>query len=153
MSKSEKPEVVVGKVYAEWCGHCQLLAPEWDKMKISVNKKCEKYNCEKPKYVEIEDSELSKLEDFNKEYEKETGGSKVESSGYPTIFKVYGGKVEYYSGERNADKMENWFMNEVYKKNSVPTTVLGGKRQKLTNKKRKNKRKITNKRKTMNKRK
>jgi len=140
---NKKPELIVGKIYADWCGHCQALKPKWEEMKKNIAGKCEKYNCEKPKYTEIEDKEMSKLEEFNNENKDIMGGEKVESSGYPTLFKVYGGKLEYYNGERDADKMENWFMKEVYQKNDVPmkseskTEVLGGKKQrKGTNKKR-----------------
>ena len=155
---NKKPELIVGKIYADWCGHCQALKPKWDEMKKNIGGKCEKYNCEKPKYVEIEDKEMSKLEEFNNENKDIMGGEKVVSSGYPTLFKVYGGKVEYYNEERDADKMENWFMKEVYQKNGVPmnseskTEVLGGKKQRKRTNKKQNRKTRKNRRKTSKKR-
>ena len=27
------------KIYADWCMYCNLMAPEWDKMKLLLDKK------------------------------------------------------------------------------------------------------------------
>ena len=29
---------VIGKIYAEWCGHCVALKPEWEAMKQELQK-------------------------------------------------------------------------------------------------------------------
>ena len=32
-------KILIGKVYANWCGHCQHLKPEWLKMKKELKSK------------------------------------------------------------------------------------------------------------------
>jgi thiol-disulfide isomerase/thioredoxin len=112
-------KVIVGKIYAEWCGACKALAPEWSKME----KHAEKHAIQ---IVNIEsddmDAELKKL--------NETHGTNVSlQGGFPTIFKIVHGKVEYYNGERSSAKMLEW----AKAKNKSPTKskhMMGGKRNK-----------------------
>ena len=89
-----QPRVFVGKVYAEWCGHCREMAPEWSKMKKQVNGRV--------KVVDILETVPSKKCGINL--------MNLEVSGFPTIFKTKnGGKTfEYYSGQRVSGEMSKW---------------------------------------------
>lgn len=93
MSQIQRP--IIGLVYASWCGHCQQLKPEWEKMKTSVSSKQE--------IIEIEESEKERLEKF-----KQMNPS-LEINGYPTIFKIHSdGRVEYFDGPRDAVHLKKW---------------------------------------------
>lgn len=95
--------VIIGLVYANWCPHCQHLKPEWNVMK---NELMNKYNGLYT-IVEIEESQPDKLEQIAK-LEQKLNGNKIEANGYPTIFKLNGGNVSYYDGNRDATSMLNW---------------------------------------------
>ena len=99
--RKSKSAITVGLIYANWCGHCQHLKPEWKKMKKGMRGT----NCH---YLEIEDADHHKdrkIAHVNSILK--TG--KLEANGYPTVFKVKGGKLEYYQGERTAQAMQQWF--------------------------------------------
>ena len=105
---------VIGKVYADWCGHCQTLKPIWAEMKTEIHANFP------DKYTFSEIEEKQKDAGFAKIKKDYKVGLKAD--GYPTLFKIMkGGKVEYYEGARDKDSMKNWFIGG----NSV-----GGKRSK-----------------------
>ena len=109
----KKNVIVVGKVYANWCGHCQALKPEWKKMKQHLSKKKGKRHIV---FVEIEESEIhSKLDKLNKDH-----NVNVQVGGYPTVFSIEGGKVKYYNGNRQSNQMSQWFLN-----GGEPTPQIG----------------------------
>ena len=109
----KKNVIVVGKVYANWCGHCQALKPEWKKMKQHLSKKKGKRHIV---FVEIEESEIhSKLDKLNKDH-----NVNVQVGGYPTVFSIEGGKVEYYNGNRQSNQMSQWVLN-----GGEPTPQIG----------------------------
>ena len=89
-------------IYAEWCGHCKALKPEWAKLKESL----QDYH-----FVEIEDSSPIKQEQF-RTLEQLTNGTPIEHNGYPTILKIQDGTPSYYNGERGVDNMSHFFTNE-----------------------------------------
>jgi len=93
--------IVVGLVYANWCPHCTHMKPEWNKMKKELQGD-DQYNV-----VEIEADQPDKQKRLA---ELETGlnGKTIEAAGYPTIFKINNGEVEYYGGERNLNDMKYW---------------------------------------------
>lgn len=99
-SKKHSP-ILVGKVYAVWCGHCDALAPEWEEMERKNKKK-------HVKFVSIEETKIaSEIPKLNQKY-----GVELEAKGFPTIFKIQDGKLEYYeSGERTAKKITDWYLN------------------------------------------
>lgn len=102
-SHKKKGVIVVGKVYANWCGHCQALKPEWAKMKRNIHNKNGKNRIV---FVEIEESEInSKLNKLNQEH-----NVNVQANGYPTLFRIEGGKVDYYGGNRESSQMSQWFL-------------------------------------------
>ena len=111
---TKKKTIVVGKVYAEWCGHCQMLKPEWKKMKNHINTKKGNVNV---MFVEIEEKEMNnKLKRLEKKH-----GVSVSANGYPTLFRINNGQVAYYNGNRTYEKMADWYLNG---ENKVQNNIL-----------------------------
>lgn len=107
-----KKPVVIGLIYAEWCGHCQALKPEWNLMKTNIGKKCKnKEYSSPPQYMEIEHNNKGYIDTFNKQYANHLVNPPLKYNGYPTIFRIQDDKIDYYNGSRNADVMEKWFMS------------------------------------------
>lgn len=96
--------IIIGKVYADWCGHCQALKPKWEKLKEILPKG-------RVQTVEIEETETDKRAQFEKTHKKT-----INVSGYPTIFKIVNGKIEYYSGPREPEDMKRWVLSTPHKK-------------------------------------
>jgi thiol-disulfide isomerase/thioredoxin len=124
-------KILVGKIYADWCGHCKDLKPEWDKMKKSLEENAKSLGLI-IEFVEIEQSEKQKLEDFKK------SNPDLQENGYPTIFKKKnGGKMEHYDGPRGSNDLVNWVLND-----DSGNKKMGGKTKKTkTTKKKKSQRK------------
>jgi thiol-disulfide isomerase/thioredoxin len=102
--------IIVGKVYANWCGHCQILKPEWKKLKRSIP-------VGRVEFIEIEESESAKRANFEKKIK-----TTLNVNGYPTIFKIHKNKqVEYYTGPRTADEMRKWVLTS---KKPVKNTTI-----------------------------
>ena len=96
--------IIVGKVYADWCGHCQTLKPKWEQLKEILPKG-------RVQTIEIEETETDKRAKFEKKYKKT-----INMRGYPTIFKMVNGKIEYYSGPREPEDMKRWVLSTPNKK-------------------------------------
>lgn len=98
-------QIFVGRLHADWCIHCKSLKPEWAKMKKILSKIQGKY-----RFVSIEQSkEAQDLERLNKYLGIVEDDKKVQmKEGYPTIFKVVDGVVEYYNGPRMTQNLVNW---------------------------------------------
>ena len=112
-------KVIVGKIYAEWCGACTALAPEWSEMEKHANK-----HMITVENIESDDMD-AKLKKLN-----ETHGTNVSlQGGFPTIFKIVPGKVEYYNGERSSAKMLEWAMPKK-KSQTKSHRIKGGKKNK-----------------------
>lgn len=127
----ELKPITVGKIYAEWCGHCKTLEPIWESMvkeiKTDLGDKFES----NINMAEIEEKEAeSRIQNINDTYLK-SSEKKLESSGFPTIFKITyndgNGKLEYFQGNREESELKKWFIGG--------NTIRGG------NKSRKNKNK------------
>ena len=99
--KATKPVITIGLIHASWCGHCKALQPEWKRMKRGLHGT----NCN---YLEIEDSDPHKDRKIA-HVNSRLKGEKLAINGYPTVFKVRGGNLEYYQGERTAQAMQQWF--------------------------------------------
>jgi len=96
--------IIIGKVYADWCGYCQALKPKWEQLKRILPKG-------RVQTVEIEETETDKRAQFEKKHKKT-----INVNGYPTIFKIVDGKIEYYSGPREPEDMKRWVLSTPNKK-------------------------------------
>lgn len=108
--------IIIGKVYADWCGHCQALKPKWEKLKQILPKG-------RVQTIEIEEAETDKRAEFEKKHKKT-----INVRGYPTIFKIVNGKIEYYSGLREPEDMKRWVLSTPHKKSFRKSRKSRGKR-------------------------
>lgn len=98
--------IIIGKIYAEWCGHCQNLKPIWENIKNELETN--------PQIVfeEIEDVDIpKKLDILNKKYLPHSA-DKITADGYPTIFKIQKGGISYYTGNREQSLIHNWIISK-----------------------------------------
>lgn len=115
--KQPKKSVIIGKIYADWCGHCKTLKPEWNEMKKNIKSNMgHSLKNVQIEFVEMGDNEDNRMknigvdqlvEEFNKKHFP-NGDKRVNTDGFPTIFKICRKKIEYYSGPRNASEMYKW---------------------------------------------
>lgn len=139
-------KVVCGLVYANWCGHCVALKPEWVKMVKSIKEKVSKNKYDEPIFVPFEQSKIELLQDFNTKNSQYLDNKSITYSGFPTLFKIHDGKITYYNGPRQSDAMEKWFMSNSYLKKPVTTNIMRTK----TNHGKKHKKSRTSKNRTRN---
>jgi thiol-disulfide isomerase/thioredoxin len=117
--KQNKPVLVIGKIYADWCGHCVALKPEWAKLKRDVKAAMGRYfKNVRVEFHEIGDTPHNKsrgltvdgmLEKFNGKHMLNSPEKLALDGGYPTLFKLHKGKLEYYKGSRDAKSMFQWY--------------------------------------------
>ncbi|NDH68864.1 MAG: hypothetical protein EBY22_13355 [Gammaproteobacteria bacterium] len=117
--KPGKTVLVVGKIYADWCGHCVALKPEWAKMKRDIKSAMGRHF----KNVHIEFNEIGDtahnkakgltvdgmIEKFNGKHMPNSLEKLALDGGYPTVFKLHKGKLEYYKGSRDAKSLFQWY--------------------------------------------
>tara|TARA_B100000123_G_C25658168_1_gene396386 strand:- start:35 stop:403 length:369 start_codon:yes stop_codon:yes gene_type:complete len=116
------------KIYANWCGHCIRMAPEWEQMKSLMDTRRNK-----PEIFEIESQELNKLEEFNNQRK-----TNVTYKGFPTIVKVKNGVVSYYNGPRTSQEMFKWAMKGENKKSRMRKSNKKSKKKRSKRSTRKN---------------
>ena len=94
--------------YAEWCGHCQTMKPEWNKVVKKLKKNNNNVNI-----AEIESNHIDKLV------------NKPTIQGFPTI-KMYnnGKEVANFEDERVANKMENFAIHNSKKSKHIKHNVF-----------------------------
>lgn len=136
--KSGKHIIHVGKIFADWCGHCQSLQPEWDRMKRDIKMQIGRslHNVHVA-FVEIGDTEKNKAKGLTvdgmiaKYNASKNSNLPLKSDGYPTLFKVFNGILEYYRGARDAKSMYSWYMKGI-----TPNGVIkkGGSTKKMRGK-------------------
>lgn len=103
--------IVVGLIHADWCGHCQHLMPEWNAMKTDMlqngfdeNKICQ---------IEAADGDKqNKIDTVNSMLDQTVENNRLVENGYPSIFKVDGNRIYYYSGNRTPAEMKQWFLQK-----------------------------------------
>jgi thiol-disulfide isomerase/thioredoxin len=115
--KKINKNVTVGLIFAPWCGHCQRLEPEWKLMKDNL-KGNKLYKTGKLEVVELDGSSEEKRAEFDSkmlELNSRLKNNKIEANGFPTIFKVMSGNLEYYTGERTNEEMRKWALSPIMK--------------------------------------
>ena len=115
--KSNKKHVVIGKIYADWCGHCQQFAPEWKELESKIGDKVTMHKVrsgirgdeknEKGENIaeELREKEKTIMEELNS---KLSEGKTLSARGFPSIYKIQGGNLEEYSGPRTVDELSKW---------------------------------------------
>ena len=128
---------VVCKIYAEWCGHCQDLAPIWEKVKQKMRREA------RVKFIEIEQNKgrigqehsgTKTLDQEMNELNSElgvVGENVIKAEGFPTIAKTCNGKTDRYEGERSVNAIVAWINKGIIvnKKGKSKRRVHGGKRR------------------------
>lgn len=131
--------IVVGKLYANWCGHCTALMPEWRKLRLALARKS---NPHKTKYtfVEVEQSNMADgLSKLNAMYMANSPAKVAIKGGFPTIFKIRvknsgiaegssskmngGGHLEYYEGQRDYLSLFQWYTKSSSQHNNPTLTI------------------------------
>lgn len=119
--RAPKTQLIIGKIYADWCGHCVALNPHWANMKNKIRSNMDLKNTI-VEFVEIGDTEKNKqngktvdimVDQFNRKHMYKSNQKLALDGGYPTLFKLHNGRLEYYKGDRNADSMYNWYTSGV----------------------------------------
>jgi thiol-disulfide isomerase/thioredoxin len=125
----KKPVLVIGKIYADWCGHCVALKPEWAKLKREVKLAMGRHF----KNVHVEFREIGDtphnqtkgitvdkmIEEFNNRHMPNASEKLALDGGFPTLFKLHKGKLEYYKGSRDAKSMFQWYISGAHGHNVV----------------------------------
>jgi thiol-disulfide isomerase/thioredoxin len=115
--KLDKKTLIIGIVYAKWCPHCKDLIPEegdtmrepkWDNMIQLIKNDAKDLDIA---HIKLTDTETQKLEKLNEKC-KDISDIPIEPEGYPTLFKITGGKLDKYTGERTPQAMANWYLNK-----------------------------------------
>jgi thiol-disulfide isomerase/thioredoxin len=98
-----RSKTVVGKIYANWCGYCQMMQNDWEKMKTDLAKGGSF------EIMDIEQkNEVDHVNAVNEKYLKKSVTKVALQGGYPTVFKIKNGKLSYFNGERTYDAMKKW---------------------------------------------
>jgi len=109
-----KPQITVvyGKLYSNTCGHCIALEPIWKQVDDHFKHHNRKFPHSRVIYKEvaIENSHLGVgIAEANNTY-LSNSPTKIESPmGFPTIFRIYDGKLEYFNGNRDYNTLVRWF--------------------------------------------
>ncbi|KAH9577973.1 Thioredoxin domain [Trypanosoma melophagium] len=99
-----KGEIALVKFYAPWCGHCQKLAPEWEKAAKEIPNEAV--------MVDVDCTKETKL------------AEKYSIKGFPTIILFRDGKeIETYKGARQSDAIVKYIKANVGPAAVYPTTA------------------------------
>lgn len=107
-------EIVVGKIYADWCGACQQLLPSWKEMREELTKEIKnpppKTPTQKYIFVEIESTNQdAQIKELNDTYLQGSKEKVAIQRGYPTLFKIIKNKLYYYDGARDPTSLINYY--------------------------------------------
>ena len=133
ISNSTKPKIVIGLIHAEWCGHCKRLMPKWKMMKTQINTNLQDQFI----FSEIEAAnETSEINNIMKTYLPNSKKIITVQGGYPTMFKIENGNLDYYKKRHDIQDMTDWVTT-----NKLQISNIDGGSNKSKQKSRKNLRK------------
>ena len=114
--KAPKKKIIIGMIYADWCGYCKELKPHWRKMKNKIKRAMgNSLNNVHISFHELGDNEVTRekgltvddvINDFNEKHLSGVDG--VQYSGFPTLFKISKKRIDYYNGERKENGIYGW---------------------------------------------
>ena len=113
VSRKNTPQIIVvyGKLHSKMCGHCIALEPTWQK----VDEHFKHHNIKFPhsriiyKEVSVESSELGVgIAEVNNTYLSNSSTKMESPMGFPTIFRIYDGNLEYFNGNRDYNTLVRW---------------------------------------------
>lgn len=111
LTKAERgsTELVYGKLYSTTCIHCINLEPIWEKLVDHFEKNTKSPSGHVYTEMSVESQQLANgISTINHKY-LANSPSKMESPmGFPTIFRIYDGRLEYFQGERDYDTLLKW---------------------------------------------
>jgi len=110
-NKTINKPIIVGLIYAEWCGHCKDMKKDWENLTIFLKGKVAKIH-------EIESTDADKESIINKLNNKYSG-ERLQGNSFPVIFKIKNNKIQTYNGKRDFESMKSWVFAE-----SEPEDVL-----------------------------
>jgi hypothetical protein len=112
ITKSERSSkvIVYGKLYSTTCIHCINLEPIWEQLVAHFKKNPKSPSGHVYTEMSVENSQLANgIATINHKY-LANSPSKMESPmGFPTIFRIYDGKLEYFNGNRDYNTLLRWF--------------------------------------------
>ena len=111
-NKSSKKPIIVGLIYAKWCGHCKAMKDDWKNLTNFLNGKV-------AKVIEIESADADKESRINNLNNKYVGGERLNGDSFPVIFKIQNNKIQSYNGMRDFESMKSWVFSA-----SEPNAVL-----------------------------
>lgn len=104
-SPSKGGKNIFGIVHAKWCGHCKAIMEPASPSEKSIWEQTKALIGNSAHIEEIEESQIDpKLKQLNEKY-----GVNLSVNGFPTIFKIKGGKLDTdFSGERTPENLAKW---------------------------------------------
>lgn len=105
--KEAKPAFVIGKIHANWCGHCISLAPKWTILVRQLHKIVPKKHNLVIADIESETMDAG-LAALNATHLPDSEKKVELNGGYPTIFKIMNKTITYYEGPREVKPMLKW---------------------------------------------
>ena len=104
LAKKHHNVIVVGLIHSNHCGHCIAMRPAWDEMTENLKR-------EMGNRVLVHEVEANQMPQGLNLVRRYTSQPIEIQGGYPTLYKVVGGDVSYYNGDRDPTSMKKWYTN------------------------------------------